>query len=80
MPTYYTITNNYDNDSWLMSAPSGGGHVITDIIPKEVENSGTWEKVQCHTGSKKKKSKKRSKKKSNTRSKKSLRNKSRRRR
>ena len=80
MPTYYTITNNYDNVNWLMSAPSGGGHVITDIIPKEVENSGTWEKVQCHTGSKKKKSKKRSKKKSNTRSKKSLRNKSRRRR
>ena len=72
MPTYYTITNNYDNDNWLMSAPSGGGHVITDIIPKEVENSGTWEKVQCHTGSKK--SKKKSKKKS--RSKKSIKNKS----
>ena len=71
MPTYYTITKDYDKDNWLMSTPSGGGHVITDIIPKEVENSGTWEKVQCQTGSKagrtKKKLKKRSKAKSKSR-------------
>ena len=71
MPTYYTITKQHDKDNWLMSAPSGGGHEITDIIPKEVENTGTWEKVDCHTGSKKSKknsvknkSKKKSKKKS----------------
>ena len=61
MPTYYTITRQHDKDNWLMSAPSGGGHEITDIIPKEVENTGTWEKVDCQTGSKKKKSKKKSK-------------------
>ena len=76
MPTYYTITKNYDKDNWLMSAPSGGGHVITDIIPKEVENSGTWEKVQCQTGSKDGRSKKKSKKKSKKTSKKKSKKKS----
>ena len=68
MPTYYTISRNYDRDNWIMSAPSGGGHVITDIIPKGVENSGTWEKVDC-TGSKKKRRKKKSKMKSKRKSK-----------
>ena len=63
MPTYYTISRNYDKDNWIMSAPSGGGHVITDIIPKGVENSGTWEKVDC-SGSKKKITKSKSKMKS----------------
>jgi len=71
MPTYYTITKDYDRDNWIMSAPSGGGHVITDIIPKGVENSGTWEKVDCHTGSKKKKPKRKSKMKSKKSKKKS---------
>ena len=68
MPTYYTISRNYDRDNWIMSAPSGGGHVITDIIPKGVENSGTWEKVDC-SGSKKKRTKSKSKMKSKRKSK-----------
>ena len=59
MPTYYTITKEYDKDNWLMTAPSGGGHNITDVIPKSTENSGSWEKVECGSGSKSKKKSKR---------------------
>ena len=73
MPSYYTITKDYDKDNWLMSAPSGGGHEITDIIPKIVEKSGTWEKVDCQTGSKKNKSKKKSNKKKSKKKSRSLR-------
>ena len=63
MPTYYTITNEHDKDNWLMSAPSGGGHNISDIIPKTTEKSGSWEKVECESGSKNLRIKKLSKKK-----------------
>jgi len=63
MPTYYTISRNYDRDNWIMSAPSGGGHVITDKIPKRIENYDTWKKVDC-SGSKKKRTKIKSKMKS----------------
>tara|TARA_B100001059_G_C17810963_1_gene572217 strand:- start:458 stop:913 length:456 start_codon:yes stop_codon:yes gene_type:complete len=67
MPSYYIIKEDHNEDNWLMIAPSGGGHEITDIIPKNVENSGAWEKVKCETGKKKKpkKTKKKSKKKLN---------------
>jgi len=59
MPTYYIIKGNHNKDNWLMAAPSGGNHEITDIIPKSMETSGTWEKVKCDTGNKsKRKSKK----------------------
>ena len=52
-----------------MVTPSGGNHEITDIIPKSMETSGTWEKVKCANKTTDKKSKAKSKSKSKAKSK-----------
>jgi len=69
MPLYYIIKDNYDKDNWLMVTPSGGNHEITDIIPKSMETSGTWERVKCANKTTDKKSKAKSKSKSKAKSK-----------
>ena len=72
MPTYYIITKEHDKENWSMNAPSGGSHMITDIIPKIVEKSGAWEgppQFMCPMKSKSRSKRKKSKRKKSKRKK-----------